>query len=85
VSLFLSFSCCEQLVSTSILLQDLVASIPSHLLAISLLHSIQVVDEETRHLAKGISMASDEDDYGDMEEGTKVFSKDWLPEKKSNK
>lgn len=47
--------------------------------------SIQVVDEETRHLAKGISMASDEDDYGDMEEGTKVFSKDWLPEKKSNK
>lgn len=46
--------------------------------------SLQVVDEKTRHLAKGNSVASDEDDYGDIEEGTEVFSNDWLPEKKSN-
>jgi len=30
-------------------------------------------------------MASGEEDYGDIEEGTKVFNKDWLLEKKSNR
>lgn len=47
--------------------------------------SVQFANEETRHSAKGISVASDEDDYGDIEEGAEVFSKDWLPEKKSNR
>ncbi|XP_057830087.2 nucleolar complex-associated protein 2 isoform X1 [Cryptomeria japonica] len=47
--------------------------------------SVNVVDDKSTHLTKDISKTTDESDHDDVEDGSRVFSKNWLPEKKSNK